>query len=141
LTRADPHKPLPDEYDPPKAERKYFRDETTGDMGWIVQRGGKPFFHYDREAETIERPFRKHQHVEDKKHRPMSRYQLAQIAHVADKRLCHSLGKHVPAKSDWLNLTDEQRTMWAQTGPTKNYWRHELWEAIMGALAPLARKE
>lgn len=127
---------LPDDWDPPENERKFFRETTKGDLGYLVKRGGKTMVRLDRPMEEVILPFRKNKWAPDVKHRPLGKFQVAQVAFEADRKLCTALGLHEKARRDWMSLTDEQRMLWAERGPKDRPERSRLWVGVMKALGP-----
>ena len=121
-------------------ERKvFYRDIKTGDLGHIHKEGGKTYIWLDRPQEKILSPFRKTQWQLDKKHMPLSPYQVVQVCFAADRALCLILGLHEKAGRDWPALSEEQRIGWVETGPAAPTERVMLYRAIRKSLAHLTK--
>jgi hypothetical protein len=129
-----------DHWDPTDHEKTYYRHITTGDLGWLVRREGKDCIRLDRPSQEITKVFREADWVPTTDYRPLTGYQLAQVAYEADKKLCFFLGKHDQARKDWLMLKDEERIAWRQKGPPRGGGRQELFKAIMATLERYAGK-
>ena len=126
------------DWDPAPQEREWYRNVGTGDLGWVVRRGGAQKIRLDRASEEIIRALNG-EWMPENEHRPMTIAQLAQVAFEADRRLCWFVGLAENAKKEWADLNDDQRIMWMQTGPTKHPIRRELYEAVTGALRKHSR--
>lgn len=125
------------DWDPEEGEREYYRQTTTGDRGWRVQRGGKDMIRLDRGAKETCLPLRQGQWEREAEHRPLSRDAAAQIAFEADKRLCFALGLIGLARLEWHGLTQQHKRAWMLEGPSTPRVRHELYRAIFDVLDPL----
>lgn len=130
---------LPDEWDPEVKERTYFRDITTGDLGWLVRREGKPHIKLDRPMQDICKPMRPGQWKEENEHRPLTKYQIGMVTWAADQALCLPLGYHGEIGTEWGDLTDRQRIAWCKDGPdTDSVERKKAFGVLWECLAPLA---
>ncbi len=123
-----------DNWDPLPHERAFHRHSTTGDLGWLVRREGKDCIRLDRPAQEIVRPFRPDEWIVEREHRPLTKYQLAQVAFEADKKLCFFLGHHDLSRREWLALKDEPRIAFTNNGPGGKGPRQQLFNAIMSVL-------
>jgi len=132
-------KNLPDDWDPAEDARVYYRDTQTGDLGWLVKRGGKTMVKLDRPMQDLVRPFRKTVWQADAQHRPLTKHQVTRVAFEADKMLCLALGMHSKAKAEWESLTDQQRIEWVEQGPSDRVERVRLYRGVMSAMAPLMK--
>jgi hypothetical protein len=129
-----------DNFDPPEYERMYFRHEKTGDLGYIVRRGGKDMIRMDRPNEELIRPMGQ-SWLPEKEARKMNRSQVAQVAFEADKRLCLFLGDGERARREWASLSDRERIAWMNRGPKSPLPRLRLYRSIMTALKDYALDE
>lgn len=129
-----------DHWDPAEHERTYYSHMTTGDVGWMVRREGKDCIRLDRPNHEIIRPYRQDEWQPELQHRPLTKYQLLQVAFEADRKLCFFLGKHDIARREWLSLKEEDRIKWGQFGPGSGSGRRELFNAVMAALERYAGK-
>lgn len=129
----------PLDHDPPRAERKYFRHASTGDLAYLVRRGGKDFIKFDRPFDPTVMPYRETEWREEPHAEPMSPAQAVQVAFAADKHLCGYLGLPLRAKTDWPALTDKDRAAWLVNGPVGPSPRRELYQAIRKVLEPYTR--
>lgn len=129
----------PLDYDPPRERRKYYRHASTGDLAYLVRRGGKDCIKFDRPFDPTVMPYREAEWREEPHAEPMGRAQAVQVAFDADKRLCLYLGLPMKAKVEWANLNDKERTAWLANGPQDPPARKELYAAIIRALEPYTR--
>lgn len=123
-----------DNYDPPVAERKWFRHQMTGDAGYLVRRDGKVHIRYDRPGIDQTILFKEAQWIEETNDAPLTAYQVGQICYAADKQLSYFLGLHDKARKDWLSMRDEDRIAFVQNGPVNPVIRQEVYRAIKAAL-------
>lgn len=92
----------------------------------------------DRPNEEILRPLKGNaEWILDRDHRPLTKYQVAQICFEADRKLCFALGLHDNARKEWIGLTDNQRIAWMETGPQTPPIRGNVYKAIRKELAPI----
>jgi hypothetical protein len=126
--------------DPDPDERFWYRHVTTGDVGYLVRRGGKSMIRFDRVNEEILRPFNKNEWVEDRDFRPMTQSQVSQVCFEADKMFCRALGLADAGRREWLNLSDDKRIEWMNRGPSHDQRRHGLWSVMMTYLKAFARE-
>lgn len=126
------------DWDPTPAERSYYRSNADGQRGFLVRRGGKDMIRYDRPGEEILRPYHESLWKVDADVRPMSIGQAAEIAHVADQKLCYFLGEHKAAKLAWSAMKDEDRRLFIQKGPPGDA-RQAVYRAVLGALQPFVK--
>lgn len=129
---------LPPDWDPPEAERIYYRHAVTNDRGWHVRRGGRDMVMLDRPNEEILRPLSGHEWNVDKDFRPLTRMHIAQVAFDADRRLCYHLGIHDIARKEWNDLSEPERIFWMREGPKNPIIRGMLYEGIMANLEKIA---
>ncbi len=125
--------------DVPVSERTWFRHARTGDRGYLVVKDGKQFIRLDRPMEELLHPFRPDQGIwnPDNETRPFSKFQLAQVAFEADRQLCRMLGMHSTADRTWLAMKEQDRLKFIDKGPQGPDVRRDVYQAIMGVLAPL----
>lgn len=130
----------PLDYDPPREKRRYFRHASTGDLAYLVTRGGKEHIKFDRPFDPTVMPYREAEWREEPHAEPMAPAQAVQVAFAADKALCGYLGLPLKAKGDWAGLTDKDRSAWLAYGPlTGPVPRKELYDAIRKVLEPFTR--
>lgn len=122
-------------WDPEPHERLYYRHAVTGDRGWLVRRDGKDVIRMDRPHEEL-RTFREHEWKRDTETRPLTVYQVGQIAFAADRALAAALGNHQVARKGWMDITDDQRRQWVMAGPLEEP-RKTLRDGIIELLRPL----
>ena len=129
-----------DDWDPLPSERTYYRSTSSGDLGYLVRRGGEDKIRLDRPMEEIIRPLRENEWQREQEFRPFARAQVAAIAFETDKLLCKMLGLHKEGKAEWLSLKDDDRIAFMQDGPAGgNPLRRDLYLAIRGILDPYSR--
>jgi len=124
------------EWDPHVNQREWYRDVTTGDLGWRVRRGGVDKIRLDRPNEELIRPFRPGEWVPVQEHRPYTVAQVAKIAFMADQVLMSYQGGK---KKEWVSLSDDERIWWMEKGPKKNEMRARLYMAVFEAMKPFYR--
>lgn len=117
-----------------KSKRVYYRHTQTGDLGYLAEDGEHIIL--DRPLERIERPKDGNWEL-DKERRPLTKYQLAQIAFAADAQLCAALGQKNVNPGQWANLREQDRIKWIEHGPRKGI-RRTLYAFVLEALKPLS---
>jgi len=124
----------PDNWDPDPGQRIYVQSTTTGNMGWIVRRGGRDMIKLDRPAQDIVVEYNGSwsQVVE---HRRATHSQIVQVAFEADKALLKLLGEYGKAKKDFRDLTEKQLVAWIEEGPSQPPIRAVLYRTIVDLLA------
>jgi hypothetical protein len=120
--------------EPPEHKRVYYRHTGTGDLGYAVEKNGKPYMKYDRPNEERVVPFNAPDWMQEEEYRPIPEAQIIQVAFEADSRLCLLLGYHDIARRTWLDLTERQKVIWLQRGPSKPAIRRRLYLAITDVL-------
>jgi hypothetical protein len=125
------------EWDPDPKDREYFRECTSGQLGWLVRREGVDRIKLDR-AMDICVPYGI-DWLAESDHRPLNMAHLAQVAFAADRMLNRFLGNQENAVKQWESLSDEQRRGWIETGPKNEGMRKDLYQAVMAALARHAK--
>lgn len=124
------------DWDPEPHEREWYREVVSGQRGWRVKRGGQDKIRLDYKEEVTKR-LNPNEWVPDNEKRPMTPSQIAQICFEADKKLCFYLGMAENSRKSWLDLHEEKRRQWIETGPlTRSEERNRLNAAIRVALAP-----
>ena len=121
-------------WDPTPQERVWYRDATSGQLGWMVRRDGEDKIRLDRPLEEICLKYIPGAWKAQTEHRPLNPAEVAQVAFAADCRLSRAIGIVENSKKEWQSLDDDQRIAWMSTGPTKDPLRAELFRAITGAL-------
>jgi hypothetical protein len=130
-----------EDYDPPAHERAYYRDKDTGDLGYIVRRGGTDVIRLDRPFQEIVATFTSSsgqplpRWVPEVALKRLNDHQVGKVAFEADKQLCFSLGLHEEARKEWMNLTDKERIRFLNKGPKGDPLRRDLYQAIRALLA------
>lgn len=126
------------EWDPAPQEREWFRQSSSGNLGWLVRREGTDRIKLDRTGEDIVVPYRQGEWIPENEHRPMTIAQVAEICFLADRRLITYT--HNPGlKKDWGDLKDEEKIEWMERGPKKDPMRAALYRAINDAMRPYFR--
>lgn len=123
-----------DNWDPAPSERIYYRSAQTGDLGYIVRRGGVDKIRLDRPMEEIVMPFNESSWTPEREFKPFTWHQVAHLAFESDKLLCRMLGLHKESRREWMNLSDKERIEFEQEGPAPSGLRAELYRAVTGAL-------
>jgi hypothetical protein len=125
-------------WDPAPQEREWYRESTTGELGYLVRRDGIDKVRMNRPDEEIIRPFRIGEWVPENERRPMTISQVAEICFIADRRLITYTESPGLAKT-WHDLSDEVKIQWMETGPKKGAMRIALYGAIKTAMGPFYR--
>ena len=126
------------DWDPAPQEKEWYREAATGELGWLVKRGGVERIKLNRPAEDIVRPFRQGEWVPEQERRPLTIAQVAEIAFVADNRLVTFIG-NPGLKKLWWDLNDEEKIWWMEKGPSKQPQQAALYKAITDAMRPFFR--
>jgi hypothetical protein len=126
------------DWDPAPQEREWFRESSSGDLGYRVRREGIDKIRLDRPHEEIVRAFKVGEWVPEQERRPMTIAQVAEIAFLADRRLI-TFTVNPGLKKDWVDLSDEVKIDWMEKGPKKDPMRAALYKAIMDAMRPWFR--
>jgi hypothetical protein len=125
-------------FDPAPQEREWYRQVSSGELGWLVKRDGIEKIKMNRPDEDLVVPYRQGEWVPENEHRPMTIAQVAEICFVADRRLV-TFTVNPGLKKDWVDLTDEMKIQWMEKGPKKEQKRVALYKAITEALRPFYR--
>lgn len=128
--------------DPLPYERTYYRDATTGDLGWMVWRKGIAHIHLDRSQDKIERKYVAEHWTLDREPVPFTLGQVAQIQFAADCKVCYYTGKMLLARRQWQTMPEAERLKFMKDGPddkSENQERRKVFLAIQVALSKLAR--
>lgn len=129
-----PDEVTPDHWDPEPGRRVYVRSMESGDLGWIVRRGGEDKVRLDRPNQEIIREMNANWAFQHD-HRPVSTAQIVQmIAYEADRGLLRLLGDHSKSRKNWGDLTDKQRVAWIEQGPSNPPIRRILYRTIMDSM-------
>ena len=130
----DPLDEKPAHWEPDGSERQMYRDVTSGDLGYLVRRGGRTMWRMDRPSQEIVRPYHEMSHAPEGTHRPLSRWQAVRVAYEADRGLCKLLGMHNEARAEWPSLSEDERLRWRDSGPTDRPERIRLYRAVTHAM-------
>lgn len=124
--------------DPAPDKRVYFRNNATGDRGYMVERYGATHIRYDRPNVDQTVPFDPTKWTEEARaERRWNAHEVAQVSFAADRRLCLALGRHKESRIEWQSLPEEERLRWLKEGPKvpMGHVRQKLWIAIVGVFA------
>lgn len=135
---AEPAAEEPD-WDPPKQSRVYLRNAQTGELGWLVRRGGKSVVKLDRANQEVTKRYVAAEWTAEETQRPLAPIHAARIAFEADRALCRDIGLPLHAKREWGSLRDGERQLFISKGPKEPPARVQLYAAIMAAMAPYVR--
>lgn len=89
-----------------------YRSTTTGDLAFVIERGGKKYMRYDRPEQKIEVLYKEKEWVEDNEHRPMLPHQIAIIKFMAEKYLRTALGDQQGRKMQWEMMDNVDKNAW-----------------------------
>lgn len=125
-----------DSWDPPTAEREYFRNNATGNLGFLAFRYGRPVIRLARGSGNDFVEFTESQWSHEKKPSRILPYQAGEVTFEADLKLCQALGFHHLLKRRWIDLKSESKERWIAVGPGPNAdpARQDAWKALMGVL-------
>lgn len=124
--------------DPVPEKRVYFRNNATGDRGYMVERYGATHIRYDRVGVDQTVPFDPLKWTEEARaERRWNAHEVAQVAFAADRRLCLAMGLHKTSRVEWHTMTEDERIRWLKEGPKvpAGHPRSKLWVAIVGVFA------
>lgn len=117
--------------DPAPEDRAYFREKTTGEIGYVVTRNGQEVIRLDGPVETIRvKDFRWEPRPTAQ---PLKKAWVGQVCFEADRGLARFIGMPGQVHLKWHELRDVERTRWMESGPQKNPLRRKLWQAIQAA--------
>lgn len=122
------------DYDPPKDQRHYVRSTTTGELGWLVTRGGVSRVRLDRPAQEVLRPWHPNEWQAEQERRPLSRMHGARVAFAADRELCAQLGLGGLARREWGKVSELERQRFMTDGPTDRPERAALFKKVWEGL-------
>lgn len=126
-------------WDPPERERTWYRNRESGQLAYLVTRGGKSMIRLDRPDQEIVRQFHEAEWIPEVEHRPVTRAQCAQVAYEADLKLCLMLGDF-QKRQVWHNLHEDVRIRWTDKGPpARPAIRQDLFRNIMQTLERVAK--
>ena len=91
------------DWEPKPSERTYYRSRTDGQRAYLVKRDGEECLRLDRPSEAIYKKLDANW-VADVQHHVANAHQVAKVAFIADRALCHIVGAHQEAKEEWINL-------------------------------------
>jgi hypothetical protein len=121
----------------------WYRNAKTGDRGEVtVDENGVAWVRLDRPKETIgnpRKPFKADEWVPDVQTHPLTKAQVAMVAHAADRELCRALGKIELSRIEWEDLTIEQRSKLITQQKLKGSERAGLQRVIWDYLASITR--
>lgn len=126
MKSKDPPDPTPD-------KRVYYRHRDTGQLAYLVERGGGTRIKLDRGGPEIVRAFHPQEWNPERELRPLTRAQVAQVAFEADRRTCFFLGLHEDARREWHDLRDEERIRYVDQGPSSPELRRKVYAHVMQA--------
>jgi len=99
--------------------KRYFRHRQTGDRGFLVEVNGEARMQYDRgsngHAEQVK--YNEHQWQAEEDEKPITWFQVGQVAWEADAALCRLAGVGPRTRKPWLSLRDSERQDWIKNGP------------------------
>jgi hypothetical protein len=92
---------------------KRYRNLSTGDIGVMIERGGKKYVRYPRGLHSPEAPYTETEWEPYKEeYRDLVAGQRAPVAFAADKALCRMLGQFKDAQVLWDSLMPEEKVRW-----------------------------
>lgn len=120
---------------------KAYRSTTTGDRGFMLERGGKKVIRLDRGSQVIEREYKKDEWVEESEHRPLLPMQVTRMFFEVEKHMLIALGDTAARREmDWEMMTNRTRTAYMEEmGETDNVLVKKLHRAMHKILDPLSQ--
>ena len=131
--------PLPDNYDPDPDKREWWRNNATGEKGYLVRRNGVEKVRLDRPQEEILRSFKGNAWTIDRDLKPLMLHTEAQMCHVIDQKLLVNLGYHDEADREWHELSEPERIRFMREGQQGLREQDQQFDAIMKVLEPLTK--
>jgi hypothetical protein len=124
-----------------EAARQLVRSAQTGELGYLVRRGGASMVKLDRpNSPEILRRYTPGDWLPEDTQRPLAALHAARIAFEADKALCRELGMRAHSMRDWAKLRDGERQLFTTTGPKSPPARAVLYASIMAAMKNFVRE-
>lgn len=123
-------------YEPDPRDRQYMRHAQSGDLGWLVRRGGEDHVRYDRvgvdQTVKVTRDVRgvPNNWTPVAPPAPLNTFQVAMIAYEANRLLDRYLG-NVNNKKAWIDIDEDKRRDWLEWGPNSPGIRDDLYKAIL----------
>src|SRR6476646_6409785 len=128
------------DWDPPSpAHRELYRSAQTGELGYLVRRGGLSMMRLDNPRQEVLRRYAPGEWLAEVVQRPLAAIHAARVAFEADRALCRELGLHAHAKREWGKLRDGERQMYMTNGPRTPPARVALYASVMAAMAHFVR--
>lgn len=128
--------PNADDYDPSEQDKDYYRHRLSGNLGWMVRRGGREMIRLDRPQEEILFHYRAADWDAEDRPRQLGPGQAARVAFEAYKALCAITGKPNRAKMEWHSMSEQARVDFSTKGPRNpTQLEKKLWEAVVQTLA------
>lgn len=121
------------------AARQLVRSAQTGELGYLVRRGGASMVRLDNPRQEVLRRYTPGDWLPEDTQRPLAPLHAARIAFEADKALCRELGMRAHSMRDWAKLRDGERHLFTTTGPKSPPSRVVLYGAIMSAMKEFVR--
>jgi hypothetical protein len=122
--------------DPTADRRTYYRNVATGERGYMVQRHGADHMKWDQPGHDRTQLFKADDWVLEAVSRQMAAHEVAQIAFEADRRFQRALGKLMDSRTEWVDLSNDERNRFIKEGPRckPGSKRSRLWVAIVTVL-------
>lgn len=129
------------DWDPPSpAARQLVRSAQTGELGYLVRRGGASMVKLDNPNQEILRRYTPADWLAEDTQRPLALIHVARYAFEADKLLCRDLGMVQHSLRSWDKLREGERQMFLKEGPKKPPARAVLYRSIMTAMKEFVRE-
>lgn len=126
---------LPRNYEPEPGKRLFVRDSRTGDLGWMVRRGGVDMVRLDRPNHEVLKPYHPASWEPQVEVKRASHAQLVMVAYEADRALLRMMGEFGKARTEFRDLTEKQRLAWIEDGPQEPTIRRILYRSIIDVLS------
>lgn len=119
---------------------KVYRSTTTGDRGFLTERGGAKFVRLDRTNQVIEKPYKEDEWTEESPHRPLLPHHLSRIFFEAEKHLLIALGDPQGRDMDWDMMVARQKNIYRnEMDDQDNPLVKKLHKAMHKVLDPLSQ--
>lgn len=122
------------------AARQLVRSAQTGELGYLVRRGGASMVRLDNPNQEVLRRYTQADWLPEDTQRPLAPLHAARIAFEADKALCRELGMRAHSMRDWGKLRDGERQMFTTSGPKSPPARVTLYKSVMAAMKNFVRE-
>lgn len=106
----------------------------------MIEREGAKFIRLDRTSQTIEKPYKESEWIEESPHRPLLPHHLTRIYFEAEKHLLVALGDPQGRNMDWEMMVNRDKNIYRQAMDEQdNVLVKKLHKAMHKILDPLSQ--